>query len=289
LALLFIGRGAFAQVGILTINLDGPKPAIVANTLITDLRGQQLTTDPNSRLELLFPDGTALSVAPSSSVSFPQQGHFADLDQGALFVATGEMNGSKSVAIGTPTATVQVDAASALVDVSPSAGTRATLSEGQKITLSNAAGSHGATKPGMELSARTQGEIAEPVVTSVLDVDERLDRRGDHANAVGSSQQVGNPPSNAKNATAPIAPTTNALALSAGNNLQSLGNNLQSPGNNLEKSAAGTGGQTGPVNLPLPTPNTHLIAAPNFSIGTGNHIDSCNCHAPGFTLTKLLH
>jgi hypothetical protein len=118
-----------------------------APLFIDSAQGQKLTTGPNTTLHVLFPDQSALTVAPNSELvitrfefdSRTKQGNvLIDMSRGLLRVVGGLISKNNPTRVRTPTATIGIRGGISTVDVGT--GTQSTFLFGDSMSVEGSNG-----------------------------------------------------------------------------------------------------------------------------------------------------
>ncbi|WP_181920042.1 FecR domain-containing protein [Paraburkholderia sp. BL6669N2] len=134
--------------------------------------GRRIATGAAELREVLFPDGTSVTVAPNSEVSidaFDYQGGSDDrltmrMDKGLIRIAGGALNEKTPIVVKTASGDVHLEAASAVIAVSGANCTRASLLVGREVDMVVGGQTQDVRRPGYEVvSACQQGTASETV------------------------------------------------------------------------------------------------------------------------------
>ncbi|WP_225032191.1 FecR domain-containing protein [Paraburkholderia sp. XV] len=121
--------------------------------------GQRVITGSSEVCEILFPDGTSVTLAPVSDMKveafdYSETGDdrlVLEMEKGLMRVAGGRLNDRAPVIVKTAAGEVRLDAASAVVEVSAEGRTRTSLLFGRGVELRNGGQTQSAQRPGFEL------------------------------------------------------------------------------------------------------------------------------------------
>jgi hypothetical protein len=137
--------------------------------------GQRVATGASEVREILFPDGTSVTLAPGSDVTveafeYPEAGGgrlVLRVDKGLVRIAGGTLNESAPIVVKTAAGEVRLDAASAVVEVNADGRTRTNLLAGRGVELQSGGQTQRVQRPGFELvslkgQTAPDGPVREP-------------------------------------------------------------------------------------------------------------------------------
>lgn len=131
------------------------------------LANQRYETDLSTTLEILFVDGTTLTLGPGTTViveiyEYQQEQRrgrvVMRVERGLFRVVGGLLNSTSTLLIQTPGAQLALDSASAIVAVDHTGGTRANLLLGRSLTMSSGGQAKTLERSGFQLVSRHANE-----------------------------------------------------------------------------------------------------------------------------------
>jgi hypothetical protein len=149
-------------------------------TMGTSMTGhERITTGAAGRTQILFIDGSAINVGPSSSLVLDEyvfdprtgSGKLAvTLGKGAMRFVGGKISKSETVTIATPVATVGIRGGIATVDYSPESGVTARLLFGDSLSVSAGGVTSTTNRPGTAIDRRPGSQPSPPRTMSASEV-----------------------------------------------------------------------------------------------------------------------
>jgi hypothetical protein len=185
-------------------NVSGEPPNSALRTIEIGnqvFRNERVTTDASGQAQMLFLDGSALTIGPSANLVLDEfvydpatgAGRLAvTASQGLMRFVGGKLSKKDAVVLKTPTATVGIRGGIALVDVSASGATQATLLFGNELTVSSDTGAlQRITRPGFTTSVASRGAAPSPPArASAEQISQSMDRLSGRSNASGGAREV---------------------------------------------------------------------------------------------------
>ncbi len=123
---------------------------------------ERVETSAGGQAQMLFLDGSTLTIAPNTSLTLDeyvydpdaQKGRMAaSVTKGLLRFVGGKLSKDGSVALQTPSAQIAVRGGIALIDTEASGRTTATLIYGDSLRISTPQGTQQVTRPGFAVTA----------------------------------------------------------------------------------------------------------------------------------------
>jgi hypothetical protein len=141
----------------------GLKPVVQTERHVPE-GGQQVTTGALQILEVLFPDGTSVTLSPNSDVTVDAfsygdagGGHLAlSVNRGLVRIAGGAVSETTPITVKTSSGEVKLDAASAVIEVDGSGRTRVSMLAGHAVQLTSNGQTQTLERPGFELLSSGQ-------------------------------------------------------------------------------------------------------------------------------------
>ena len=134
---------------------------------------EQVRTGPDGQTQLLFLDGSALTVGPSSAITIDKFVYDPDAKAGTLALSAakglfrfvgGRISKKTPVVLKTPSATIGIRGGIALFDISAGGAVTATFLFGEAMTIDTPAGSQRITVPGFQVRIPAPGKPPLPPV-----------------------------------------------------------------------------------------------------------------------------
>ncbi len=177
-----------------TVAVEGTRTtSSTAPLYIDSAQGQKLSTGPNTTLHVLFPDQSALTVAPNTEIvitrfefdSRTKQGNvLIDMTRGFLRVVGGLISKSSETRVRTSTATIGVRGGITNVEVEGDR-TESTFLFGQHLRVAGTSGSEKTVfRPGFSITTDKDGIPSEPFRADVA----QLTRTFNQSTPPGGSQ-----------------------------------------------------------------------------------------------------
>lgn len=198
-------------------------------------QGQQLNTDANSPLHILFLDQSALTLGPDSALTIeeftydPEQktGQIRlNLTQGTLRIVGGYISKNTPAVITTPFSTVEILGGISMVSVTPNASS-ATFLFGQQMRVSHQSGGESTvTRPGFSVDSRREN-LSEPSRMPSQQLSQQLSQ-------LEKTQTAANPVTSTPSAPPVLVSTSDRPALAALPNQQLAPDRIKS---NIENTA----------------------------------------------------
>ncbi len=148
---------------------QGLKPIVQTERRVPD-GGQQVTTGALQILEVLFPDGTSLTLSPNSDVTVDAfsygdagGGRLAlSVNRGLVRIAGGAVGETTPITVKTALGEVKLDAASAVIEVDGSGRTRVSMLAGHAVQFVRNGQTQTLERPGFELVSSAQTSLNGP-------------------------------------------------------------------------------------------------------------------------------
>ncbi|MFL9916041.1 FecR family protein [Paraburkholderia fungorum] len=147
----------------------GLKPLVQTERRVPE-GGQQVTTGALQILEVLFPDGTSLTLSPNSDVtvdafSYGDAGGSRlalSVNRGLVRIEGGAVSEVAPITVKTASGEVRLDAASAVIEVDGSGRTRVSMLAGHAVQLTSNGQTQTVERPGFELMSSGQASLSGP-------------------------------------------------------------------------------------------------------------------------------
>ena len=237
-------------------------------TMGTSMTGnERVTTGAAGRTQILFIDGSAINVGPSSSLVLDEyvfdprtgSGKLAvTLGKGAMRFVGGKISKSETVTIATPIATVGIRGGIATVDYSPESGVTARLLFGDSLSVSAGGVTSTTNRAGTAIDRRPGSQPSPPRTMSASEVAQSTSQTTGGASrspapgpapGSGPAPAPGSGPAPAPGPATDNGSNSNAAAAAGGG---AAPGGLQG---GIASGAPGTGGlPRAPVTQPPPTP-----------------------------------
>ncbi|SAL28244.1 FecR domain-containing protein [Caballeronia humi] len=141
---------------------NGLKPRVEVKRGVV-AAGQRYATGASEIREVLFPDGTSVTLAPNTELEidafdYPDTGSgqlALRLGKGLVRIAGGRFSEAKPIVVRTTAGEVRLDAASAVVEVTAEGRTRASLLVGRDVEMVSGGQTQRIERPGFELVSLT--------------------------------------------------------------------------------------------------------------------------------------
>jgi FecR protein len=172
-ALVSAGAQAAGPATSLSIQSSGSSAPTVRSMQRDTSDNERVTAGANETVEVLFADGTSVTLAPGSSVvieryRYDRASHVGELqmrvESGAVRTVGGVLNNTSAIVLHAPGGTASLDNAVAFVEVADGA-TRVTLVAGRRITVQGGGETRTLDKPGTAVALQGSGSFNGAVVT----------------------------------------------------------------------------------------------------------------------------
>lgn len=140
------------------------------------IRNERIVTRPEGRAQILFRDGTTLTVGPDSDVTLDEFVYDDNSSTGTLVMSTtkgllrlvgGKISKKTPIKIKTPTATVGIRGGITIVEIAPDGKTDAMFLFGQDMTVETDGKTQTAVRPNTQISVNDRGNgPTKPVVNN---------------------------------------------------------------------------------------------------------------------------
>ena len=167
-AVLSLAAPCLANVGVTSVTAGDPlgqppaEPERVLRVGIDIQANERVTTKENDRAHLVFFDGTALTVGPSSTIVIDKYVYDPDRKAGDLALSTtkgvfrlvgGAISKTTDIKVTTPSATIGIRGGIATFEVANGGATKATFLYGDKMTVTGQGQTQIATRNGSQIEA----------------------------------------------------------------------------------------------------------------------------------------
>jgi hypothetical protein len=167
-AALGLATPCLANVGITSVTAGDPlgqppaEPERILRVGIDIQANERVTTKENDRAHLVFLDGTALTVGPSSTIVIDKYVYDPNRKAGELSLSTakgvfrlvgGAISKTNDIKVTTPSATIGIRGGIATFEVANGGATKATFLYGEKMTVTGQGQTQIATRNGSQIEA----------------------------------------------------------------------------------------------------------------------------------------
>lgn len=178
-AALGLATPSLANVGITSVTAGDPlgqppaEPERILRVGIDIQANERVTTKENDRAHLVFLDGTALTVGPSSTIVIDKYVYDPDRKAGELSLSTakgvfrlvgGAISKTTDIKVTTPSATIGIRGGIATFEVANGGATKATFLYGDKMTVTGQGQTQIATRNGSRIETANGRPPTAPAV-----------------------------------------------------------------------------------------------------------------------------
>ncbi len=178
-AALSLAAPCLANVGVTSVTAGDPlgqppaEPERVLRVGIDIQANERVSTKENDRAHLVFFDGTALTVGPSSTIVIDKYVYDPDRKAGELALSTtkgvfrlvgGAISKTTDIKVTTPSATIGIRGGIATFEVANGGATKATFLYGDKMTVTGQGQTQIATRNGSQIEAGSGRPPTAPAV-----------------------------------------------------------------------------------------------------------------------------